>query len=327
MKLDSVAKPLSPALSGRFFLVSTLPTAAGTVFVLVLVWAGAPDPVRFERAWRTAAGLKAGELLLLVLGVTLVGVITMPLQLSLVRWLEGYWPRWLAWPAAWCTALQRRRRGPLGWPHGNAVPTAALVQREGERGAWQRSRFPVEDHLVRPTGLGNALTAAERRAGRLYGLDAVVVWTRLEPVLSDRMRAAVAEGRDALDAAARFCVTAAAVVPLSVALLWRSHGWLLLALVPAVICWAAYAAAVHAAVAYGEVLAVAFDLHRFDLLTALHLPLPDDRAAERMANAELSRLWRQGAGSPVAMRYDHPPRLAEPAPQPVVPPPASGAGP
>ncbi|MEU8827157.1 hypothetical protein [Streptomyces sp. NPDC048636] len=319
-----MAKPLSPALSGRFFLVSTLPTAAGAVFVLVLLWAGAPDAVRFERAWRTAAGLKAGELLLLVLSVTLVGVITMPLQLSLVRWLEGYWPRWLARPAAWCTALQRRRRGPLGWPHGSAVPSAALVQREGERGAWRRSRFPVEDHLLRPTGLGNALTAAERRAGRLYGLDAVVVWTRLEPVLSERVRGAVASGRDALDAAARLCVTAGALVPVSVALLWRSQWWLLLALAPAVICWAAYAAAVHAAVAYGEVLAVAFDLHRFDLLAALHLPLPDDRATERTANAELSRLWRQGVGSPAAMRYDHPPRAVDPA---AAPSPAPGTGP
>ncbi|MBL1100680.1 hypothetical protein [Streptomyces coffeae] len=324
-----MAKPLSPALSGRFFLVSTLPTAAGAVFVLVLLWAGAPDPVRFERAWRTAAGLKAGEVLLLVLSLTLVGVVTMPLQLSLVRWLEGYWPRWLGWPAAWCTALQKRRRGPLGWPYGSAVPSAALVQRAGERGAWQRSRFPVEDHLLRPTGLGNALTAAERRAGRLYGLDAVVVWTRLEPVLSDRVRAAVAEGRDALDAAARLCVTAGAVVPVSAALLWRSEWWLLLALAPAVICWAAYAAAVHAAVAYGEVLAVAFDLHRFDLLTALHLPLPDDRAAERTANAELSRLWRQGAGSPAGMVYDHPPQPAEPVspPQPPQPTGTPGGGP
>ncbi|QKV91257.1 hypothetical protein HUT19_05465 [Streptomyces sp. NA02950] len=70
-------------------------------------------------------------------------------------------------------------------------------------------------------------------------------------------------------------------------------------------------------------LAVAFDLHRFDLLTALQLPLPDDRAAERTANAELSRLWRQGAGSPAAMRYAHPPQAREPA-APTPPPQPTG---
>ena len=39
----------------------------------------------------------------------------------------------------------------------------------------------------------------------------------------------------------------------------------------------------------------AFDLHRFDLLTALHLPLPANLTGEVTANQELSQFLRQPA--------------------------------
>jgi hypothetical protein len=54
-------------------------------------------------------------------------------------------------------------------------------------------------------------------------------------------------------------------------------------------CWAALAVAA----AYGQALEAAFDLHRFDLLTALHLPLPANLTGEVAANQELSRFLRQ----------------------------------
>ena len=49
----------------------------------------------------------------------------------------------------------------------------------------------------------------------------------------------------------------------------------------------------NAAIAYGELLESAIDLHRFDLLQALHLPLPADPEAERTLNAQLSDVLRQ----------------------------------
>jgi hypothetical protein len=38
----------------------------------------------------------------------------------------------------------------------------------------------------------------------------------------------------------------------------------------------------------------AFDLHRFDLLTALHLPLPESRAVETLNNGDLSDFFQDG---------------------------------
>lgn len=318
MKLDALTSSVDGAYGPRFFVVSTVPTSAAALFLLVLAWAGAPDRVHFSQAWDTAAELSLGEAVLLVLAVTLAGTITMPLQLPLLRLLEGYWPsrpRWIAGPAARVgIAFQKWRRGPVdvSAPHGAAERQAAW-----ERLAWQRSRYPDQLHLLRPTALGNALTAAERRAGRLYGLDAVVVWPRLEPLLSEPVRAAVADRRMWLDASVRLSATAALVAPVALALLWHSGWWRVLALASLLVSWLAYAAAVQAAIAYGECVRAAFDLHRFDLLTALHLPLPADREAERIQNRKLSRLWRQGAGLAREMRYEHPPDpLTPPAPPP-----------
>ncbi|MGW1167113.1 hypothetical protein [Streptomyces sp. NPDC002550] len=308
MNLSVLARPAGPSFSGRFFLVSTLPTTLAGTYLLVLVWAGAPGPVRFGRAWRTAAGLGVGPSLLLLLLVTAVGVITMPLQLPVVRWLEGYWPRYLERPARWCRARQRRRCGPtVAALTREEVRDPEAVERRFAQGHLQRLRYPVEDqHLFRPTALGNALTAAESRAGRLYGLDAPVFWTRLEPLLSGRMATTVSEQRDAMDAAARLSVTAALCVPPTVWLLWRSGWWLLLAVLLVVVSRLAYLAAVHAAVGYGQYVEAAFDLHRFDLLGALHLPLPADREQEQRANEALGRLWRQGLSPRPPLRYEHP---------------------
>ncbi|MEU3354384.1 hypothetical protein [Streptomyces sp. NPDC037389] len=310
MNLDFLTQPVTSALTRRLVLVSILPTAAAAAFLLTLRWAGAPGPVRFSRAWRTAEYLATGEVLSLLLVVLLAGLVTMPLQLPLVRWLEGYWPRRLAWLSTRCVARQKRRRDAVGARPVPDTLTPAdarhLAQRMGEHGERQRARFPVRDELLRPTALGNALTAVEARAGRRYGLDAVVVWTRLEPLLGDRIAARVAERRTSMDAAARLSVTAALCAPLSGWLLWRSGWWLLLAAALLAASRIAYTAAVHAAIEYGESVAAAFDLHRFDLLTALHLPLPADLDEERAANRALSTLWRQGDTRDHPFRYEHP---------------------
>lgn len=60
--------------------------------------------------------------------------------------------------------------------------------------------------------------------------------------------------------------------------------------------------AVHSAMAYGEAVHTAFDMHRFDLLSAFHLPLPTNQE-ERAQAVALCDWWRQGV--PVRLTYDH----------------------
>ncbi|MET9230278.1 hypothetical protein [Lentzea sp. NPDC003310] len=301
MRFEQLARPVSDGLSGRFVLVNYLPTAAGAVCVLVLVWAGAPGArLDFGAAWRTAGKVGVGEVFVLVLAVTLLSLLLQPLQLALVRMLEGAWPRFTAGPARW---WQRRRRARHKSRAVASSEEPAEVQRAGEAAAVLRRRFPHDEHLVRPTALGNVLTAMEDQAGRPYGLDAVVVWPRLYPVLGEQVRAVVADRRDSLDLAARLSVTLGLTAVVAAALLHRAGWWLLLPLGLLLAARLAYRGAVQAALAYGEAVEAAFDLHRFDLYRALHLPLPADVETEKQDNRRLSAFWRQGR--PVRFLYQH----------------------
>jgi hypothetical protein len=189
------------------------------------------------------------------------------------------------------------------------MPTAAELAAMADAESRLRRLFPSDPAWLLPTRLGNALRAAETRAGEPYGLDAVVAWPRLYPLLPDGVRALVDDQRDGLDLAARFCAVFAAAAAVSLVLL-AIHGWWLL--VPAgclVLAWLSYRGAVAAAVAYGEGIRAAIDLHRFDLLTALHLPLPATLEEERAVNEELSLFLRQTW--PVDFVYEHGARAAE----------------
>lgn len=82
MKLDMAGRPLADAsFGGRFYLISYLPTYAAALFLLVLVWAGAPGwsgrqdhRIRFTAAWATASHLSLGEVIIVALAVALLAV-------------------------------------------------------------------------------------------------------------------------------------------------------------------------------------------------------------------------------------------------------------
>jgi hypothetical protein len=181
------------------------------------------------------------------------------------------------------------------------VPEEERARMAAAASLLRRTYPPAEDVL--PTSLGNVLRAAEDRAGRRYGLVTRVVWPRLFALLPEGLRRTLDDQRDQLDLTARFCVVFLAIGAVYSVLL-VSHGWWLLAALGAVLlAWVSYRAAVSAAMAYGQAIEAAFDLHRFDLLKALHLPLPPNREVERKANEELSQFLLQGR--PVDFDYEH----------------------
>ena len=317
MTFSDAMQPPGLLSSGRFFRTGYLPTYAAAIFLLILIWAGAPGhPVDFNRAWQEAKNLGVVGAVLLALAVTLVAVLLQPLQMSIVRVLEGGFPSWLgAGPAV---RLQVRRKHRLQEKVTGKIKQAAglldaeddgkrdgLIQQAGIESAALRSRFPCPEHLVRSTALGNALAAMEHTAGVAYGLDTVVIWPRLYTVLGDQVRAIVDDLRDGLDAAVRLAATGSLTAVATVGLLaWHSGWYTLLALIPLAIAVLAYIGAVRAAIAYGAAVQVAFDLHRFDLLRALHLALPRDQGVERKNNRALCDFLRQGV--PPSFTYVEP---------------------
>ncbi|WP_250029281.1 hypothetical protein [Paractinoplanes maris] len=309
MSLEAAGKPPDTLASSRFFRTGYLPTYAGALFLIMLVWAGAPfERVHFDEAWKTAKSLTVIEALLLALGIVLIAVILQPLQAGLVRVLEGEYPSWLGSGLArrfhrWRRALladraESRLKAAVGAPGHDQ-----LIQEAGVAAQRLRSRYPAE-YNVRPTTLGNVLAATTETAGAAYGLDAVVAWPRLYPLLPDPFRAIVDDLRDSLDASARLCaVTALTAVATAVLVLPRSGWWALLAAAPAALAALSYIGAVRAATAYGAAVRSALDVHRFALVKALHLPLPTDHQTERLLNQQISDLLRQGV--PLLRPYVH----------------------
>jgi hypothetical protein len=217
---------------------------------------------------------------------------------------EGTWPLWLG--AAWARRWQRHRKTRLlraaQLPAGPEL-TDVAVQRAGAAGDLLRRRFPMPDHLLRPTALGNVLAAMEDTAGRAYGLDPVVAWPRLYPLLGDQVKSLVDDRRDALDASVRMTATMTVTALLALALLLRSSWWTLLASMPLAVAVLTYGAAVQAALAYAETVRASFDLHHADLLAALRIHPPTQPEAERILNEQWCDHWRQGIPLPSSMTY------------------------
>ncbi|MFJ3876007.1 hypothetical protein ACIPW5_00950 [Streptomyces sp. NPDC090077] len=320
-----LATGVTQLTASRFALVSYLPTYAALLYLGALLAARAPGGgIEPSRALSRLHGLSGAALIGLALAALLLAVLLHPLQAPLVRLLEGYWPH-PARAAARCgTTVQERARNRLART-AEAV-TAHPADAERQRmlaAAWQLARsYPPPPVPLLPTALGNALRAGEATAGSAYGADAVVWWPRLYPLLGERLRAVVDDRRDQLDLACRLTVTAGATALLSVPLVLGGDGWWPAS--PAVLLLAArvaYRAALAAALGYGEALSAAFDLHRFDLLTALHLPLPADAGAERALNRRLTRYWAQGVPlTDLAYEHGH-------EPDPLAPPPVPPAAP
>jgi hypothetical protein len=290
----------------RFALIGVLPLAIFGFFVLALLWSGAPgEEPHPDHVLDRAREIDAWEGGLMVLGIVLAAIIAQPFQLALVRLLEGYWGEragsFLMRFGRW---LQDRRLSAIEKQLTGTKTREEALGRVGQE-LERRRLFPERSDGLLPTQLGNALRAAERRAGALYGLDAIVVWPRLYPLLTEPIRKLVDDRRDQLDLTARLTVVFLAAAIVSLGLLACHRWWLLVPAVCLALAWLAYRGAVAAAVGYGEGLQAAVELHRFDFLRALHLPLPLTRNEEIASNQRLMQLMRQG--EEVDLSYDHQP--------------------
>jgi hypothetical protein len=272
----------------RFNVVSLLPDATLVLFVLALTASGAPtEPPKPGAVLAAIDELNAERVAAILALVLVASLILHPFQFSLVRLLEGYWESSrIGRPlSALGKELQRRRRQRL-----DLVAHDPQTPQEHDRKQWAQEMFdqyPDEDRLL-PTRLGNTLRAAEDEAGARYELPTVAIMPRLYPHFSDRFAAVYVDRRNQLDAAVRFCAVLALAAVISAALLLPNGGaWRALPLAVALLTWIAYQAALRAAANFGQALFVAFDLHRFDMIRALHYPLPANRAEEQDFNQRL----------------------------------------
>ncbi len=285
--LTSLIEETTAALGRRFALTALVPSAllVGLLGVVTAVswwsWHGA------FAAWRRLDTV--GQTVLtaaVVLAGMLVATLAVRGSTELVRLYEGYWTsrpgRWLA---------------RVGGDH-HRTRLAALAARP-DAGAYRlihlRYPLPTQPEQVMPTALGNVLRNAELHPRDRYGVDAVLVWPRLYPLLPERMATAVATARTDLDSllvisalSAVFAVAAGVDV-----LAAAGPAWLFAACFGAGVAVSrlAYGAATRAAVVYAQQIKVAFDVYRGALLTQLGVPTRADPEAERRDWQRLAMLW------------------------------------
>lgn len=304
------ATDIGKSFGPRFLRVGLIPASLLVVLFGGLIGARAPaSRPDLHSLADSVAKLSGADLVALAAVVVAVALVLQPLQLGLVRLLEGYWPQSgpLGEVTRRFTNHQEKRsvrvRSRTTVSMSEQDPRVLEAAQSGAR-RWMAEFPPTSDRIL-PTRLGNAMRAAEDRAGRPYGMDAVTAWPRLYSLLPERFAVVIDDRRDQLDISARLVGTFALGAIGTFALLVAHGGWwLILPAGLAVLSWLSYLGALSAAIAYGEALCAAFDLHRFDLLKAIHVPLPGDGESERAIGIQMTRLWSLRGPSDVKYHHD-----------------------
>ncbi|MEN8444177.1 MAG: hypothetical protein ABG776_04090 [Cyanobacteria bacterium J06555_13] len=271
----------------------------GTLFTPAFVfWLGGGLAVLQQVGWTCVAQffttlpepLPIGLGVLALLVVSASGFVAQQFEFSVLRLLEGYWPRWCRPLSRRLVKRQKKKLKAIDrqWQDLNRKGLQVLTPEELQdyiQADLQLSEFPDTGRLL-PTRLGNILRSAEDRCAAKYGLDAIICWPRLWLLLPDAVKVELSAAREALNLTARlwfwgvsFCLWA------PVFRVW----WPLLGLVAA---WFASRWMLQAAQVYGDLLESAFDLYRFQLYESLRWPRPKTPAKERALGQELTDyLW------------------------------------
>lgn len=299
----------------RFSMVSLFPAVLVVLDVFALILSGAfhgePD---IGKLIQEMEHLKIGPAFLLALSVLILALLLQPFQLQMVRLLEGYWGTSpLAKLATEIVTQPRRHRFATHverskkWRHLDLPDPAAgqriddqhqalrefrKKQRLKDRADAVRRRYPRAVERVLPTALGNALRSFEDTAGQRYGLDTISAFRHLHPLMSAPLEKTYSAYRRQLDSAANLCVTFAVITVVSISALAGDGWWQAVPVATALLAWITYRGAITSALLMGHVVTTAFDLHRHDLVRAMHYAPAPDPALEYAFNTRLSR-WLQ----------------------------------
>jgi hypothetical protein len=229
------------------------------------------------------------------------------LRFPILRLMEGYWP----WPfnymglkvSAWRTPSYQKKYAELRSlmkameEHGEL--DASQQERVVSLDVWAHRR-PVKAKDLLPTRLGNILRAREQSPERKYGLDAIICWPRLWPLLPENVRSDLSGARLNLDRLVEFWFWGLLFLLWTFLIPWAvviSLLWMFIA----------YSMACQSALSYGDLLESAFDLHRFLLYDALGWARPENTQVEKTMGCELNEfLWRGTLSQQVT--YKHSPK-------------------
>lgn len=333
--LSGLAQAGTKALGGaRFTLVSIVPSAWFVGFVAFLSLSGLYSGKSPNLAYAaTALGSHAGWVVAAIFAIFVIAVLLRPFQAVLVQFLEGYWSGIRAIEHIYDLAIERHRRirhtaevvssaRLTPKTSSTSLHEVARAQRVALRAVKAQkkahetvSRYPSSngvdahsDDRLMPTMLGNALRDGEDTAGSRYGLTFRAIAPRLYPHLSTKMSEAISQNLDLIDTTAALCISFGLSAVISAPLVVRWDVWSSTPFAMLILSIIAYSGALRTARGHARLLATAVDLHRFDMLAALHYDLPTSPEEERRLNQRLSAFFdeRESAAELIGdISYSH----------------------
>ncbi|MFF2847462.1 hypothetical protein ACFVT5_14150 [Streptomyces sp. NPDC058001] len=265
----------SGVLGRRLFTTTWVPVLVFGALVTVLVLSATGWSLARGRWDGLSADLRGLAIVLFLAVTVLLTQLLAAVRPGIIRLFEGYW---------------------------DAVPLLRRIARRCARrldDPVERSRrpwsLPAPEEML-PTRFGNIIRAAEQEARR-YGMDAATAWPRLYVTLPETFTTHFAAAAGAVDLAVTISSLGAVFAVVgggfaAVALPWYAAAYC--AGGGALTCWLGHQAAVRAAVAYGELIRTAFDVHRWLLLDAMGLTRPTGLNAEREQWRQIHQVWQRG---------------------------------
>jgi hypothetical protein len=223
--------------------------------------------------------------LLILAGVAVVaGLILSGASFYITRLFEGYW-RWRVAQALYRAgiALQRRRYDRLVSIRDDKTKASNERRRAGSK---LDRYFPPSREALLPTRVGNAIRAFEEHSKRLWGLDSVTIWPRIEVLLGAEERELHVDAKINFyvfvnAAVGAFAVGVALVVDQALYAPQPTSPWLLLYAIPFVLAYCLYRLAVDPATEWGDYVRSSIDLHRLELYEKLGVRAPTSFSDER----------------------------------------------
>jgi len=175
--------------------------------------------------------------------------------------------------------------------------------------AFARRRALFGDAAVRPTGFGNIAATIRSYAASRYSMNLEAFWMRLQPILQQKELSFedLQQSKARLDfMVTMFWLWAITVLFWLVLIAVSGHGLILflgIAVAGPVVLVLWYGLALTNYVAFAQTVRSSIDLNRFDLLRALHMPLPAGLEEERAVWDALNQLTQHGESPPLV--YEH----------------------
>ncbi|MEL6601760.1 MAG: hypothetical protein AAFP20_00865 [Cyanobacteria bacterium J06614_10] len=247
--------------------------------------------------------IKITVLTLLLLSIAASGFIVQRFDWIIIRWMEGYWPKFMRPLRSQILKRQNKRlerdetrRQQLALKAKN-TPLNPDELEDFSQLDWQLTHQIPEDPASRmPTHLGNILRAAELAPQLKYGLNSVLCWPHLWMLLPEQARTDVATARADLDTAARLWLWSKLFCLWSISAFWAGPPYI--ALWPIVVggfcAWLSYRWAINAAQNYASLVCAAYDLYRFNLYESMKLKVPETRTEEIQMAEKLNSFLLRG---------------------------------